>query len=131
MNELGIADIVETILFLDNGIDPRVEASEVAYLCFDLGLVEAGGRAEEIGSVPVVRVVEYSVLEAVAGSRSVLAEELNLPESGGSFLGHNHLGGITRLYRKHRELNTESAAGESVILVEEISERGEGHIAEL
>jgi hypothetical protein len=110
VNELGIADVVETILFFDNGIDPRVEAGEVAYLSFDLGLVEAGGRAEEIGSVPVVRVVQYSVLQAVASSRGVLAEELDLPESSGSFLGHNHLGGITRLYRKHRELDTESAA---------------------
>ena len=43
MNKLGIADVVETILFFDNGIDPRVEASEVAYLSFDLSLVEAAG----------------------------------------------------------------------------------------
>jgi len=68
VNELGVADVVETILSLDDGINPRVEAGEVADLSLDLSFVEVGGGAEEIATVTVVRVVEDSVLEAVAGS---------------------------------------------------------------
>jgi len=68
VNELGVADVVETVLSLDNGIDPRVEAGEVADLRLDLSFVEVGGGSEEFTTVTVVRVVEDSVLEAVAGS---------------------------------------------------------------
>jgi len=62
VNEFGITDVVEPILFLDDGINPRVESCKVAHLGFDLALVERGSTSEEIGTVTVVRVVQKSVL---------------------------------------------------------------------
>jgi len=53
-----------------------------------------------------------------------------LPELGiSSFL--DHLGGITGLNGEHLELHAEGGSRESVVTVEEISERGEWHVAVL
>jgi len=45
-----------------------------------------------------------------------------------SFL--DHLGGITGLSGEHLELYAEGGSRESVVTVEEITEGGEGHVAE-
>jgi hypothetical protein len=62
VNEFGVTDVIEPVLFLNDGINPRVESGEVAHLGLDLGLVEASGGSEEIGTVAVVGVVQNSVL---------------------------------------------------------------------
>jgi hypothetical protein len=62
VNEFGVTDVVETVLFLNDGIDPRVESGEVGDLGLNLGLVEGGSGSEEVGTVAVVGVVQNSVL---------------------------------------------------------------------
>jgi hypothetical protein len=62
VNEFGVTDVIEPVLFLDDGINPRVESGEVGDLGLDLGLVERGSGSEEIGTVTVVGVVQNSVL---------------------------------------------------------------------
>jgi hypothetical protein len=62
VDEFGVTDVIEPVLFLNDGIDPRVESGEVAHLGFNLGLVERGSGSEEIGAVTVVGVVQNSVL---------------------------------------------------------------------
>lgn len=43
----------------------------------------------------------------------------------------DHLGGITGLNGEHLELHAEGGSGESVVSVEEVTERSEGHVTVL
>lgn len=64
MDELSVADVIEAIYALDNGINPRVEAGQVGHLSLYLRLVEGASGSEEISTESIVGVVEDSVLLA-------------------------------------------------------------------
>ena len=130
MNELSVTDVVETVLSLDNGINPGVEASQVGDLALNLRLVEGGSGSEEVSSESIVGVVEDSVLVVAVGSGGVLAEELDLPVALRSLLD-NHLGGITGLDGEDGELYAEGGSRELVVSAEEGLEADEWEVAEL
>lgn len=62
MNEFGVADDVEAIYALYNGVNPRVEAGQVRNLSLNLCFVEGCSGSEEISTESIVRVIEDTVL---------------------------------------------------------------------
>ena len=125
VNELGLLDVVEAVLSLDDGINEGVESGHVSGVRSHSSVSSSSSLSisKELSTKTVVRVAEESVLVVSVHGGSILAEEFSLEVV--------HLGSSSVLDGSNLNMDSEGGSLESFSSVEEISERGGLHVLEL